>query len=151
MPPWHIQLVLITGFKSLPGLPGVKGLIAACIRRNPSSSNSHPHRVCNFRTLSSGSDSNADAQYSQLKRFIVRDLTDWVNENHKKKQIVYFQPRHRVIPFWIVHTYTILRFIRPLLIAELVPSPAVSTFDPSVHRYIPLSIWSFNPIQYPWR
>ena len=32
---------------------------------------------CNFCTLSSGSESNADDQYSQLKRFIVRDLTDW--------------------------------------------------------------------------
>ena len=63
----HIQSVLITGFKSLPGLPGVKGLIAAYIWRNPSSSNSHPHRVCNFRTRSSGSDSNADDQYNQLK------------------------------------------------------------------------------------
>ena len=81
----HVQSVLITGFKSLPGLPGVKGLIAAYIWRNPSSSNSHPHRICNFRTLSSGSDSNADNQYSQYTakwRFIVRDLTDWANENH---------------------------------------------------------------------
>ena len=78
----HIQSALITGFKSLPGLPGVKGLIAAYIWRNPNSSNSHPHRVCNFRTLSSGSGSNADDQYSQLKRFIVRDITDWANENH---------------------------------------------------------------------
>ena len=74
----HIETVLITGFKSLPGL---KGLIAAYIWHNPSSSNSHPHRICNFRTLSSGSDSNVDDQYSQLKRFIVRDLTDWANEN----------------------------------------------------------------------
>ena len=64
----YIQLVLITGFKSLPGLPGVKGLIAACIWCNPSSNNSHPHRICKFRTLSSGSDSNADDQYSQLKK-----------------------------------------------------------------------------------
>ena len=75
-----IQSVLITGFQSLPGLPGVKGLIAACIWRNPSSSNSHPHRICKFRTLSPGLDSNADDQYSQLKRFIVRDLTDSANE-----------------------------------------------------------------------
>ena len=73
----------ITGFKSLPGLPGVKGLIAAYIWRNPNSSNSHPHRICNFRTLISGSDSNGNDQYGQLKRFIVRDLTNWANENHK--------------------------------------------------------------------
>ena len=73
----HIQSVLITGFKSLPGLPRVKGLIAAYIWRNPNSSNAYPHRVCNFRTLSSGSDWNTDDQYSKLKRFIVLDLTDW--------------------------------------------------------------------------
>ena len=85
----HIQSVLITGFKSLPGLPGVKGLIAAYIWRNPNSSNSHPHRVCNFRTLSSGSDSNADDQYSHLKRFIVRDLTDWANENYNIQQHIH--------------------------------------------------------------
>ena len=77
----HVQAVLITGFKSLPGLPGVKGLIAAYIWCNPSSSYSHSHRICNFCTLSSGSDSNADDQYSQLKRFIVRDLTNGANEN----------------------------------------------------------------------
>ena len=58
-------------------------ITAAYIWHNYNSlSNSHPHRICNFRTLSSGSDSNADNQYSQLKRFIVRDLTDWANENH---------------------------------------------------------------------
>ena len=73
----HNQLVLFIGFKSLPdGLPGVKGFIAAHIGRNPSSSNSHPHRICNFRTLSTELDSNADDQYSQLKRFTVRDLTN---------------------------------------------------------------------------
>ena len=76
------QSVLITGFKSLPGLPGVKGLIAAYIWCNPSSSNSHPDRICNFRILSFGSDSNADDRYRQLERFIVRDLTNWANENH---------------------------------------------------------------------
>ena len=72
---------------------GVKKLIAAYIWRNPNSSNSHPHRICNFRTLSSGSDSNADDQYSHLKRFIVRDLTDWANENHTyiKPQIARFE------------------------------------------------------------
>ena len=44
--------------KSLSGLPGVEGIIAAYIWRNPSLSNSHPHRTCNFRTLSSSLDSN---------------------------------------------------------------------------------------------
>ena len=39
-----------------------------------------------FRTLSSGSDSNADDQYNQIERFIFRDLTDWANENHKKRE-----------------------------------------------------------------
>ena len=37
----HIQSVLINGFKSLTGLPGVKGLIAVYIGHNPSLSNSH--------------------------------------------------------------------------------------------------------------
>ena len=32
----HIQSVRMTRFKSLPGLPGAKGLIAAYIGRNPS-------------------------------------------------------------------------------------------------------------------
>ena len=94
MPPWLViprglstlyrayTISSITGFKPLLGLPGVKGLITAYIWRNPSSSNSHPHRICNFRTLSFGLDLNADDQYSQLKGFKVRDLTDWANENH---------------------------------------------------------------------
>ena len=56
-------------FKSLPGLPGVKGLTAAYIWRNPSLSNLHSHRKCDSRTFSSGLDTNADDQYSQLKRF----------------------------------------------------------------------------------
>ena len=63
----HIRSVLINGFESLPGLPGVKGLIAAYIWHNPSLSNLHPHRICNFCTLSSWSDSNVDDQWSQLK------------------------------------------------------------------------------------
>ena len=51
---------LITGLKLQPGLPRVKGFIAAYIGHNPSlSSNSHPYdRTCrNFRTLSYGLDS----------------------------------------------------------------------------------------------
>ena len=44
----HIQSVLITGLKSLHGLPGVKGLIVAYIGHNPSLSNSHPHRNAIF-------------------------------------------------------------------------------------------------------
>ena len=57
----YVQLVLIIGFKSLPELPGVQGFIVAS-----SSSNSHPNSVCNFRTLSTELDSNADDQYSLL-------------------------------------------------------------------------------------
>ena len=60
------QSVLITGFESLPGLPEVKGFIAAYIWRNPNLNNSHPHSICNFCTLSSWSDLNTD-KYSKLK------------------------------------------------------------------------------------
>ena len=51
------------------------GLIAAYIVWcNPKSSNSHLHRVCNFRTLTYGLNLNTDDQYNQLKRFKVRAL-----------------------------------------------------------------------------
>ena len=53
--------------QSLPGLPGVKGFIAAHFGRNPSSSNSHPRRACNFRTLSTELDSSVDDQYSLIE------------------------------------------------------------------------------------
>ena len=46
---------------------------------NPSLSNSHPHKVCNFPTTQL--DSNTDDQYSLLKWFKVWDLTNWANEN----------------------------------------------------------------------
>ena len=59
------QSVLITGFKSLPGLPGVKGLIAAYI--GATLARAIRTLIEYFRTLSSGSDSNADDQYNQLK------------------------------------------------------------------------------------
>ena len=63
----YIQSVLFTGFKSLSGLPGVKGLIAAYIGHNRSFSNSHPQRICNFRTLTSGLDSNTQTQYKLIQ------------------------------------------------------------------------------------
>ena len=47
----HVQSVLITGFN---WTTWVKGLIAPYIERNPSLSNLHPHRMCNFRKLSPG-------------------------------------------------------------------------------------------------
>ena len=52
---------------------------------NPSLNKSHSCRVCNFRTLSFRLDLNAEDQYSQLKRFIVQDLTNWANENQIMK------------------------------------------------------------------
>ena len=94
------QLILIIGLKSLLWLPGVRGFIAAYIGCNPSSSNSHPHRVCSFRTLSTELDSNADDQYSLLKR--IRDLTNWANENH----VLNFIPLQEVIWHRIVSLQT---------------------------------------------
>ena len=86
----HMLLVLITGFESPPGLPWVKGLIAAYIWRNRSLSNLHPHRIYNFCILSSGLDSNADDW------FIVWDLTDWANENqnHPGKKWLSIDAQH---------------------------------------------------------
>ena len=60
----HRPSVLITGFKSLPG---VKGLIAAYVGHNPCSNNLHLHRLYNFHTLSSGFDSNVDDRFNKLK------------------------------------------------------------------------------------
>ena len=101
----HIQSLLITGFKLLPGPPGIKGLIAGYIGRNPNLSKLHPYRICNFRTLSSGSDSNADDQYSELKWFIVRDLTNWANKNHSSM----FSKQMR----WIFSVFTLFPFQSP--------------------------------------
>ena len=62
----HIS-VLITEFESLPGLPWVKGLIASYIWCNPT--HLAPGRT-RTRTIN-----------TPIERFIVRDLTNWANEN----------------------------------------------------------------------
>ena len=65
---------------------GLKGLLlkAAYIGRNPSLSNSHRTFICNFRTPSSGLDSNAGDRTltASWNDSLSETLTDQANENH---------------------------------------------------------------------
>ena len=63
----HIWSFLITGWNHYMDSLGSNGLMQPIFCCNPSLSNLDPDRIC-----------------SQLKRFIVRDLTDWAEKNHKE-------------------------------------------------------------------
>ena len=68
------------GFKPLAGLPEfkLKGFIAAYIGCISSLNNWHcdPHRICNFRTLSSRLDPSTDFQYNQSRPNQLTRTTD---------------------------------------------------------------------------
>ena len=78
-----ISLVLSLGLNHYLDSLGSKGLL------QPTFGATLARAICTaieyviFRTLSSGFDSNTDDQYRKMKKFIVRNLTNWANENHK--------------------------------------------------------------------
>ena len=81
--PQHIsqsayKTVQITGFKSLPGLPGVKGFIVAYTGCNPSLGNSHTHKNMQYTILMIGASTLKVGLHStQLSMFrAISNLTE---------------------------------------------------------------------------
>ena len=101
----HIQLVLIVGFKSLPGLLGSKGLLLPTIfRGNPSLSNSQLQlshtqlRVGLKRRM-----------INTANRFIVLDLTELRRAMIATIHVRHFQytPHVGIFALWLAYHYVV--------------------------------------------